>query len=178
MYKANKLNLKLSAISLGVVSLFSASAARADDDEVRALTQPQSTVQVEMIGVDQNSAKFGEYNGLYGHPSGAYPNAALNIRGGGAYTNNEQGNTSRWSVTGDNLGLTSRSANVSIADQGKGIPVEVRHKIFAPNFTTKSSGTGLGLAICRGIAEKANGNIWFSTTDKGTVFYVEFPLDV
>ena len=118
MYKANKLNLKLSAISLGVVSLFSASAARADDDEVRALTQPQSTVQVEMIGVDQNSAKFGEYNGLYGHPSGAYPNAALNIRGGGAYTNNEQGNTSRWSVTGDNLGLTSRSANVSIADQG------------------------------------------------------------
>jgi hypothetical protein len=71
MYKANKLNLKLSAISLAVVSLFSASAARADDEEVRALTQPQSTVQVEMIGVDQNSAKFGEYNGLYGHPSGA-----------------------------------------------------------------------------------------------------------
>jgi len=76
------------------------------------------------------------------------------------------------------LNKNNNKVRFSIADQGKGIPVEVRHKIFAPNFTTKSSGTGLGLAICRGIAEKANGNIWFSTTDKGTVFYVEFPLDV
>ena len=76
------------------------------------------------------------------------------------------------------LKKNNNKVRFSIADEGKGIPVEVRHKIFAPNFTTKSSGTGLGLAICRGITEKANGNIWFSTTDRGTVFYVEIPLDV
>ena len=118
MKNGSKFNLKLSAITLGVLGLFAVSSAMADDEEIKALTQPQSTVQVEVIGVDQNSAKFGEYNGLYGHPSGAYPNGALNVRGGSAYTNNEQGETTRWSVTGDNLGLTSRSANASIADQG------------------------------------------------------------
>ena len=118
MKNASKLNLKLSAISLGVIALFSAGSVLADDEELKALTQPKSSVQVEMIGVDQNSAKFGEYNGLYGHPSGAYPNGALDVRGGSAYKNNEQGDTNRWSVTGDNLGLTSRSANASVADQG------------------------------------------------------------
>ena len=118
MRNASKFNLRLSVISVGVIALFSISSAMADDEEIKALTQPKSTVQVEVIGVDQNSAKFGEYNGLYGHPSGAYPNGALNVRGGSAYTNNEQGDTTRWSVTGDNLGLTSRSAGAGISDQG------------------------------------------------------------
>jgi len=71
-----------------------------------------------MIGVDQNSAEFGEYNGLAQHLSGAYPNGGFSVKGGNGYTNNEQGDTTRYSVTGENLGLTSRSANASIAEQG------------------------------------------------------------
>jgi len=68
---------------------------------------------------------------------------------------------------------------ISIRDEGSGIPYELRKKIFAPNFTTKSSGTGLGLAICKGIVEKANGNIWFITEEgKGTVFFVSLPLAI
>jgi two-component system nitrogen regulation sensor histidine kinase NtrY len=67
---------------------------------------------------------------------------------------------------------------IAITDFGKGIPAEVQHKIFTPNFTTKTSGTGLGLAICKGIVEKANGNIWFETAATGSVFYVELPLDI
>jgi len=66
---------------------------------------------------------------------------------------------------------------VSIHDEGHGIPEAMQPKIFAPNFTTKSSGTGLGLAICKGIVEKANGNIWFKTKEtEGTTFYVSLPL--
>lgn len=66
---------------------------------------------------------------------------------------------------------------LSFADNGRGIPQELHSKIFAPNFTTKSSGTGLGLAICKGIAEKANGSIWFKTAEnKGSTFYVSFPV--
>jgi len=118
MKNTSKFNLKLSAISIGVITLFAVNAAMADDEEIRALTQPKSSVQVEMIGVDQNSAKFGEYNGLYGHPSGAYPNGGFSVKGGSSYSNNEQGDTTRYSITGENLGLTSRSANASIADQG------------------------------------------------------------
>lgn len=66
---------------------------------------------------------------------------------------------------------------ISIEDRGHGIPPAMQQKIFAPNFTTKSSGTGLGLAICKGIVEKANGSIWFETKEnEGTVFYVSLPL--
>ena len=116
MRNVRKFNFKLSVISLAVAGMFSANTAFADDQEVKALTQPVSSVQVEAISVDNSSAKFGEYNGL--NRGGGYANGAVNIRGGSAYTNNEQGDTTRWSVTGDNLGLTSRSANASIADQG------------------------------------------------------------
>jgi len=118
MKNRSKFNLRLSAITIGVLGLFAVSSAMADDEEIKALTQPKSSVQVEMIGVDQNSAKFGEYNGLAGHPSGAYPNGGFSVKGGNGYTNNEQGDTTRYSVTGENLGLTSRSANASIAEQG------------------------------------------------------------
>ena len=118
MKNTTKHNLRFSAIYIGAIALFAINSAMADEDEIKALTQPKSSVQVEVINVDNSSAKFGEYNGLYGHNSGVYPNAAVNIRGGNAYTNNQQGETSRWSVTGENLGLTSRSANVSAADQG------------------------------------------------------------
>ncbi len=65
---------------------------------------------------------------------------------------------------------------VSIKDNGEGIPLEMRTRIFIPNFTTKSSGTGLGLAMCKGIVEQAKGKIWFETQErKGTTFYVELP---
>ena len=66
---------------------------------------------------------------------------------------------------------------VTITDNGKGIPEELRERIFQPNFTTKSSGTGIGLAMVNSMVESANGEIWFDTeVDKGTKFYVKLPL--
>jgi len=66
---------------------------------------------------------------------------------------------------------------ISIKDNGEGIPKEMHSKIFIPNFTTKSSGTGLGLAMCKGIAEQAGGRIWFETkTGEGSTFFVELPV--
>ncbi|NSW94751.1 MAG: HAMP domain-containing histidine kinase [Bacteroidales bacterium] len=66
---------------------------------------------------------------------------------------------------------------VSVADNGTGIPEELRMKMFTPNFTTKSSGTGLGLSIAKRYVEMANGRIWFeSETGKGSIFYIEYPL--
>lgn len=65
---------------------------------------------------------------------------------------------------------------IEIKDDGKGIPNEMKNKVFEPNFTTKSSGTGLGLAISRNIVEKAHGRIWFESEEgKGTTFYVLLP---
>jgi len=72
---------------------------------------------------------------------------------------------------------TQKEIVVSVEDRGNGIPEIMQPKIFAPNFTTKSSGTGLGLAICKGIVEKAYGNIWFETKeDVGSKFFVSLPL--
>ncbi len=69
------------------------------------------------------------------------------------------------------------SITVMVADNGEGIPLEMRSKIFIPNFTTKSSGTGLGLAMSKTIVEQAKGKIWFETEEgEGTTFYVELPI--
>ena len=73
--------------------------------------------------------------------------------------------------------INGENVVVSIHDNGGGIPVQTRDKIFMPNFTTKSSGTGLGLAMSKSIAEQSQGDIWFETVDgDGTIFFVKLPL--
>lgn len=65
---------------------------------------------------------------------------------------------------------------IKIKDYGKGIPDEIKEKVWEPFFTTKSSGTGLGLDICKKIIENHNGQIWFdSKVNSGTTFYIKLP---
>jgi signal transduction histidine kinase len=76
-----------------------------------------------------------------------------------------------------NIEKISDKIVVSVSDNGTGIPESLRKKMFTPNFTTKSSGTGLGLSIAKRYVENAGGKIWFeSETDKGSIFFIEFPL--
>lgn len=76
-----------------------------------------------------------------------------------------------------NIVKNGDKAMVSVADNGTGIPESLKNKMFTPNFTTKSSGTGLGLSIAKRYVENAGGRIWFeSETDKGSIFFIEFPL--
>lgn len=75
----------------------------------------------------------------------------------------------RMSVEGNN-------AYIDIQDNGKGIPDDIKKKIFQPNFSTKSSGMGLGLAIVKRIIEGAGGTIDFeSTLGEGTIFHIVLP---
>lgn len=68
-------------------------------------------------------------------------------------------------------------AVVSVADNGCGISGEAAERLFAPNFTTKSSGMGLGLCIVKNIVAMSQGEISFTTkVDEGTTFVVKFPL--
>ncbi|WP_236975989.1 sensor histidine kinase [Membranihabitans maritimus] len=70
-----------------------------------------------------------------------------------------------------------QKAIVQIEDNGKGIPDELKEKVFFPNFTTKSSGTGLGLAISKNIIETFGGTISFIPNNPlGTIFTFELPL--
>ncbi|MHC5672571.1 ATP-binding protein [Nostoc sp.] len=77
-------------------------------------------------------------------------------------------------LTSDNL------VSISIADNGGGIPEEIRLKLFDAFFTTKpiGKGTGLGLFVSyQIIVEKHGGNIWYhSTSDGGTKFVIEIPI--
>ena len=68
---------------------------------------------------------------------------------------------------------------VRIADDGPGIPEEIRARIFDPFFTTKpvGEGTGLGLDIARRIVHLHRGDIDFSTQPGRTVFRVRLPAE-
>lgn len=67
-------------------------------------------------------------------------------------------------------------AVLTVEDEGPGIPVENRQRLFAPFFTTKEEGMGLGLSISRGIVEAHGGTIDFQTVlAQGTVFRVRLP---
>jgi predicted ATPase/signal transduction histidine kinase len=75
--------------------------------------------------------------------------------------------------------LENQSVKISIADNGKGMNEEVKHKIFEHLFTTKpvGKGTGLGLAIARQIVvEKHGGEIHVnSRLGEGTEFIINLP---
>lgn len=74
--------------------------------------------------------------------------------------------------------LDENFIEIKVADNGSGIPEEVREKIFDPFFTTKDigKGTGLGLSISHGIIEKHNGTIKVeSEVGVGTTFIIKLP---
>jgi signal transduction histidine kinase len=71
------------------------------------------------------------------------------------------------------------TAVVEIADNGPGVPAEIRERIFDPFFTTKDvgRGTGQGLAIARSIIAKHGGSLTLDTTvGRGSTFTVRLPV--
>jgi len=66
---------------------------------------------------------------------------------------------------------------ISIQDNGPGIPDAIREKVFEPFVTHgKKQGTGLGMAIVKSIIEAHSGKVTFSTeANKGTTFFIYLP---
>jgi signal transduction histidine kinase len=63
-----------------------------------------------------------------------------------------------------------------VADDGPGIPLAERDKLFLPYYSTKQRGSGLGLAIVRRIIAEHGGSIEVSDNEpRGTRFTVELP---
>lgn len=71
-----------------------------------------------------------------------------------------------------------KSIYIEFADNGPGIPAEVKDKLFVPYFSTKKKGTGLGLAIVHRIVSDHNGNIVVSDNHpRGARFTIELPME-
>ncbi|HTI39386.1 MAG TPA: ATP-binding protein [Vicinamibacterales bacterium] len=67
-------------------------------------------------------------------------------------------------------------ARVVIADNGPGVPLADREKLFMPYYSTKHRGSGLGLAIVRRIVAEHGGSIEVGdNTPAGSRFVVELP---
>ncbi|MFZ4616734.1 MAG: ATP-binding protein [Rectinemataceae bacterium] len=61
-----------------------------------------------------------------------------------------------------------------VEDEGKGIPPDVRDRLFEPWFTTRKEGSGLGLAICQAVVRKHGGTISAGDGSRGGALFRVF----
>lgn len=72
----------------------------------------------------------------------------------------------------------SRTIELSVADTGEGIPMEIKDMLFTPMFTTKAKGQGFGLTVVKKFVETLGGTISFESTEgKGTKFIINLPQE-
>lgn len=60
---------------------------------------------------------------------------------------------------------------IEVADNGKGVPEELRHDIFLPFFTTKKTGSGIGLSLARQVLLAHDGSIEIDSAPSGGALF-------
>ena len=75
---------------------------------------------------------------------------------------------------------TKQSVELVVADNGPGIPVDLRDKVLLPFFTTKEvgKGTGLGLSISRSIMADHGGELIVEAPHRGACIVMRFPKTI
>jgi signal transduction histidine kinase len=70
----------------------------------------------------------------------------------------------------------NRRAELTVSDEGSGIPQRVQNRIFERFYTAdKAGGSGLGLAIASELAQRMNGRITISSSRRFTAFTLDLP---
>lgn len=146
--------------------------------------QPQLT-PVPITELIENTAallkKDPAHNSVAVHISGSTPIVQLDIDQMKTVFLNLLLNSAQATGTGGRIDVSIQvddlAATIAIADNGPGIPAEVREKIFEPFFTTKHRGTGLGLPTARRVVERHRGTIDVECPPGGgTVVTVTLPM--
>lgn len=65
-----------------------------------------------------------------------------------------------------------RDLRIEIADDGPGVPSNIRTHLFEPFFTTKNTGTGLGLYIAQELSEANGAHIQYEAIENGSKFVI------
>ena len=66
-----------------------------------------------------------------------------------------------------------RGVVIRVADDGPGIPRELRARVFEPGFSTKKSGWGIGLSLAKRIVEENHGGkLVLAPTERGATFEI------
>jgi K+-sensing histidine kinase KdpD len=102
-------------------------------------------------------------------------------------------NAAKYSPAGTIIKVDAKCADdqtirLSVEDEGCGVPVELRERIFDKFFramrdgdssTHQPTGTGMGLAIAKGIVEAHGGRIWIEAAprERGSRLVVALPID-
>jgi two-component system sensor histidine kinase KdpD len=100
-------------------------------------------------------------------------------------------NAAKYSPPGTKItisaGLRDGMVEMAVEDQGEGVPVSLRERVFDKFFratrdgdisTQQPSGTGMGLAIAKGIVEAHSGKIWIESPSDGRGTRVVFTLPI
>ena len=101
-------------------------------------------------------------------------------------------NAAKYSPEGTRITVSARRADddsiaIEVQDEGKGIPVELREKVFDKFFRAtpdvaraldRPSGMGMGLAIARGIIESQRGRIWIENGAGGRGTRIIFTIPI
>jgi signal transduction histidine kinase len=107
----------------------------------------------------------------------------LNLVNNAFYAVNERRTNENGSSYDPVVSVSTRKAGdhveVTVKDNGRGIPDGIKEKIFQPFFTTKpaGSGTGLGLSLSYDIVKAHGGKLSVeSKAGEGTAFVVQLPV--
>lgn len=68
-------------------------------------------------------------------------------------------------------------AEIVVSDDGPGVPVEIRQRIFEPFFSTRVRGNGIGLAIVKSVAEAHAGGLRLVDSSRGATFVIDLPAE-
>ena len=77
-----------------------------------------------------------------------------------------------------NGNIHSTVCDVSIIDNGPGIPLDIQEQVFFPMVSTKEDGSGLGLSISQDIIRIHGGAISFTTKSGETIFSILMPINI
>ncbi|MES1189648.1 MAG: ATP-binding protein [Steroidobacter sp.] len=70
-------------------------------------------------------------------------------------------------ITLSAVGNEPGHVKIAVADNGPGIPIDLREKVFVPFFTTKRQGSGVGLTLVRQIATLHGASVRIAESQNG-----------